>query len=110
MLKVTLTRKIINLSDWIQTCLINYLEFHSAEPKEKREKGYESFSPISKPNNPYQKPFQKEDVIKPHYLFLFKLAKKHHKPIKPVCRKNFFTNKKEILWKVPNSSRIFNKS
>ena len=87
MLKVRFLRGIINVSSVIQTALINYLEFCQTVPREAKEKGYEEWSaPPEKPES-IEKPFQKEDVIKPHYSILLTLAEERGAPIKSVERK-----------------------
>lgn len=87
MIKFKLIEGIINISSKIQTGLINYLEFKRIEPREYEDKGYEKSN--VKPEKPetVPKPFQKEDVIKPHYTILLRLAKAKGKEIKPVSKR-----------------------
>lgn len=87
MLKVKLIRGIINISSIIQTSLINYLEFHKVEPRETEDKGYDQWkAPPDKPED-VPKPFRKEDVIKPNYKILLKLAEEQNRIIKPLTKK-----------------------
>lgn len=87
MLKIKLIRGIINVSSVIQTLLINYLEFRKIEPVEQQDKGYEEWrGPPRKPDK-VEKPFQKDDVIKPHYEILLKIAEEQNKAIKPLVKK-----------------------
>lgn len=87
MIKVNIIKGIINLSSLLQTFLINYLEFRQGEPRECKEKGYDilGHSPEKPENVP--KPFQKEDVIKPNYEILLKIAEEQGEPIKPLNRR-----------------------
>lgn len=86
MFKLKLIKGIINISSLLQTYLINYLEFHKFEPRESKEKGYELLThPPEKPEDT-PKPFKKEDVIKPHYTILLKLAEEQNRPIRPIGR------------------------
>lgn len=87
MLKIRFIRGIINVSSYVQTTLINYLEFKKTVPREFIDKGYELHRP--RPGRPESlpKPFQKEDVIKPHYTFLLELAEKRGKPIRPLAKR-----------------------
>lgn len=89
MLKVRFLRGIINISSKIQTALINYLEFRRFEPKEPVEKGYQQWKAPPLIPEGIEKPFQKDDVIKPHFSLLLALAREKGKPIKPVCRRVF---------------------
>ncbi|MBU4143285.1 DDE-type integrase/transposase/recombinase [Patescibacteria group bacterium] len=87
MIKLKLIKGIINLSSLLQTYLINYLEFYQIEPRELKEKGYDILGhPPEKPEN-VPKPFQKDDVVKPHYKILLKLAEEQGKPIKSLNRR-----------------------
>lgn len=87
MLKIRLLRGIINISSVIQTLLINYLEFKKLEPRETEDKGYEQWKgPPQKPES-VEKPFQKEDVVKPDYKILLAMWKERGKSIHPVCRR-----------------------
>lgn len=87
MLKIKLIRGIINISSVLQTILINYLEFRQTEPRELEDRGYDQWKgPPKKPDNT-EKPFQKEDVIKPHYSVLLKIAEEQGKPIRSIVRK-----------------------
>jgi transposase-like protein len=87
MIKIKIIKGIINVSSKIQTTLINYLEFRQTKPREMKEKGYEEWK--APPKKPYEveKPFQKEDVVKPHYSILLALANERGNPIKSVIRK-----------------------
>lgn len=86
MFKLRLIKGIINLSSLLQTYLINYLEFHKFEPREPVERGYTLLShPHEKPEE-IPKPFQKEDVVKPHYTILLKLAEEQERIINPIVR------------------------
>lgn len=87
MLKIKMIKGIINVSSIIQTLLINYLEFNRTEPKELKEKGYEEWKAPPKPPENINKPFQKDDVIKPHHSILLALANERGKKINPVCRR-----------------------
>lgn len=87
MLKIRFLRGIINISSRIQTSLINYLEFKQLEPKEAEEKGYEQWkAPPQKPKK-MEKPFQKEDVVKPDYKILLAMRKERGRAINPICRR-----------------------
>lgn len=84
----TLIRGMINLSSAVQTYLLNYLEFHG-DPKDLEEKGYRFFS--ARPERPKEvlTPFQKEDVVKPHYSVLLALAKEQGREVHPVLHRSF---------------------
>lgn len=87
MLKVKVIRKIIKVSSQIQTSLLNYLDFNEFDPKDYEDRSYLTFKGIPKPKGEPEKPFQKEDVIKPDYSVLLELAEKRGIPIHPVCRR-----------------------
>lgn len=91
MIKIKIIKGIINISSLLQTFLINYLEFHQGEPRECKEKGYDILShPPEKPEE-VPKPFQKDDVIKPHYAILLKIAEEQGISIKPITRQRVET-------------------
>lgn len=92
MIKIKLIRGIINISSLIQTYLINYLEFHKFDPRESAERGYALLAHPPEQPEEIPKPFQKEDVIKPHYTILLKLAEEQGQTINPIVR-----NRKESL-------------
>lgn len=87
MLKIKIIRGIINISSVLQTILINYLEFRKLEPREPKDKGYDQWKPHPEKPDSTEKPFQKEDVIKPHYSVLLALANERENPIKSIVRK-----------------------
>lgn len=86
MFKLKLIRGIINISSLLQTYLINYLEFHKFEPRELTERGYTLLSHAPEKPEEIPKPFQKEDVIKPRYTVLLKLAEEQSGTIHPITR------------------------
>jgi len=73
MIKIKLIKGIINISSFLQTFLINYLEFRQGEPRELQEKGYDSFTLAPEKPEKVPKPFQKEDVIKALKKIKYKL-------------------------------------
>lgn len=63
------------------------MEFRKLEPREQEDKGYDQWkAPPEKPEK-VEKPFQKEDVVKPHYKILLAMAEEQGRTIKPVCRR-----------------------
>ncbi len=89
MIKNTLIKIIIKLSSSIQTALLNYLDYNSFEPKECEDRSYKIFSgEVKKPSGEREKPFQKEDVIRPHYTILLSLAQERNCPILPISRRS----------------------
>jgi len=86
MITIKLIKGIINISSLLQTYLVNYLEFRKFEPREAKEKGYAILThPPEKPEE-IPKPFRKEDVIKPHYAILLKIAEEQKRTIYPIGR------------------------
>lgn len=75
------------LSPELQTKVINFLEFGQEDPKEIKENGFRKFdAPPEKPEE-VGKPFQKEDVMVPHYTILLEIAAKNGRKIKPLVRR-----------------------
>lgn len=87
MFKLSLVRFFINLSSVIQTSLVNYLEFNRVEPRILSPSDYLILSPRPEKREELPLPFQKEQVQRPNYSLLLRIAEEQGHPINPIRRK-----------------------
>jgi putative transposase len=85
--KLSIITSLINITSKIQTSLVNYLEFMSVEPKQLINEDYLKLSPRPYPREKPPAPFQKEQIIRPHYTILLQIAREQGKEIKPITRR-----------------------
>lgn len=87
--KISLIHTIFNLTSKVQTYLVNYLEFRKPVPREVVAQDYLHLSPKPARREDLSVPFQKEDVVAPHYTILLKIAEEQGNAIKPVNRRMY---------------------